>query len=452
MAWTEKRGSKYVIYDRNGNGKKFRVATAYTDKQASQQMLARYVRDKARGAEGLIDPFEKHKHRPLTEHVKDYIADLTALGRDSKYINNCDRRLAKLIAACGWKVLADITADSFCHWRETLPRLKDGRPKIGPRSQNQYLEAARAFCGWCVKPRKRIAANPLSDVPKVDGTGDVRRARRALTAEEVTALLNAASKTHQEVYQFILATGLRRQELVDLVWGDLRLDAPRPFIQLQAANTKARRADTLPLRSHIVEALRARRGEAGDGDKVFTDIPSIEQHRAYLEVAGIPWLDEQTRRADFHSIRHTYGTMLSQSGVSPREAMELMRHTDMRLTMKVYTDPRLFDLASAVERLPIPAASVPGVAVATGTDGKPACQNPAESRGAQRGASSAIQGHSTAVIGQAPSDAGRSETPANTGDCRPLTPNSSDGRGSKKNSAGRTRTYNQPVNSRLLYH
>lgn len=33
--------------------------------------------------------------------------------------------------------------------------------------------------------------------------------------------------------------------------------------------------------------------------------------------------------------------------------MSLMRHTDLRLTMKLYTDPRIFDLAGAVEKLPI---------------------------------------------------------------------------------------------------
>jgi hypothetical protein len=38
--------------------------------------------------------------------------------------------------------------------------------------------------------------------------------------------------------------------------------------------------------------------------------------------------------------------------------------------MKVYTDPRVFDLAGAVEKLPIPSSGKPIAAVATGTDGK----------------------------------------------------------------------------------
>jgi hypothetical protein len=44
--------------------------------------------------------------------------------------------------------------------------------------------------------------------------------------------------------------------------------------------------------------------------------------------------------------------MLVNAGIAPRAAMSLMRHTDMNLTMNVYTDPRTFDMAGAVEKLP----------------------------------------------------------------------------------------------------
>jgi hypothetical protein len=50
--------------------------------------------------------------------------------------------------------------------------------------------------------------------------------------------------------------------------------------------------------------------------------------------------------------------MLSKSGVPPRVAQQLMRHSDIRLTMGVYTDPKLFDLQGAVNSLPSVAPSV----------------------------------------------------------------------------------------------
>jgi len=44
---------------------------------------------------------------------------------------------------------------------------------------------------------------------------------------------------------------------------------------------------------------------------------------------------------------------LWQSLRSPRTAQHAMRHSDMRLTMNVYTDPRLLDIAGAVDALPM---------------------------------------------------------------------------------------------------
>ena len=51
-------------------------------------------------------------------------------------------------------------------------------------------------------------------------------------------------------------------------------------------------------------------------------------------------------------LRTTYITRLQRAGVSPREAMELARHSDMRLTMKTYTDVAQLPLAATVRGLP----------------------------------------------------------------------------------------------------
>ena len=53
-----------------------------------------------------------------------------------------------------------------------------------------------------------------------------------------------------------------------------------------------------------------------------------------------------------YSSRHTFGTHLSKNGVAPRTAQAAMRHSSLDLTMNVYTDPTLLDVAGAVEVLP----------------------------------------------------------------------------------------------------
>ena len=62
--------------------------------------------------------------------------------------------------------------------------------------------------------------------------------------------------------------------------------------------------------------------------------------------------DEQGRVVDFHSLRMTFITNLTKSGVSPKTAQLLARHSDINLTMNTYTTLSVLDQAVAVEALP----------------------------------------------------------------------------------------------------
>ena len=106
---------------------------------------------------------------------------------------------------------------------------------------------------------------------------------------------------------------------------------------------------------------------------------------------------------DFHALRHTYGSLLAKAGIAPRVAMSLMRHTDMRLTMNVYTDPRIFDLSGAVEKLPAlePAKLMPLPMLATGTDDIAiATDTPKKKRSEFVSSPSAVIGNCLEVIGK----------------------------------------------------
>jgi integrase len=71
-----------------------------------------------------------------------------------------------------------------------------------------------------------------------------------------------------------------------------------------------------------------------------------------LKLAGIPKKDGRGWTVDVHAMRHTFGTLLSRGNVAPRTAQAAMRHSSIDLTMNVYTDPKLLDVAGALERLP----------------------------------------------------------------------------------------------------
>ncbi len=71
-----------------------------------------------------------------------------------------------------------------------------------------------------------------------------------------------------------------------------------------------------------------------------------------LAAAGIPKRDERNRVVDIHALRVTFGTHLSAAGVPLRTAQAALRHSKPELTANIYTDPKLLDVAGAIDALP----------------------------------------------------------------------------------------------------
>ncbi len=132
-----------------------------------------------------------------------------------------------------------------------------------------------------------------------------------------------------------------------------------PFYVVPVAKSKSRKEQPRPVHPELATELQ-KMNSAGkltpenfDISRSFPDrVPAMKVIRADFKTAGIPLVDERGHRVDFHALRMTYITRLQRAGVSPREAMELARHSDMRLTMKTYTDTAALPLAATVRGLP----------------------------------------------------------------------------------------------------
>jgi hypothetical protein len=105
--------------------------------------------------------------------------------------------------------------------------------------------------------------------------------------------------------------------------------------------------------------------------------PAARQYRDYTRIGTIAkssGLNVKTSLSVVaRALRHTFGTLLSKGGVYPRTAQAAMRHSTIDLTMNTYTDPKLLDVAGALETLPLlplagEAESERIVVSATGTD------------------------------------------------------------------------------------
>jgi integrase len=407
VAWLEKRNNIYRIFWRDEQGKKHKVK-AFSDRRLSEAKMHEMEKASERGEAGWENPYKDHESYKLTDdptakpiqpnekapppaHLTCYIADLKTTGRSEKYVYTTEKRLLKIFGGCEWKVLSDINADEFNTWRNqqtTAGRLRSAT------TINQYFETLSAFLNWCAS-KNRLRRNPMLH-PSTNAAlvyrvrGPKVRKRRALSDDEVSRVLNAASEYNRRVYRFALTTGLRRAELEDLRWGDIRLNAIPAHIQLRAEATKANRADSLPLRTDVAADLRSfRPQDANDVDCVFPLVPPLKQWKIDLMAARTQWiegartdqdrvdrnksdflkyLDKSGRQADFHGgTRKTFCTQMHRAGVPLATAMRLMRHTDSRLTMVDYCDEEQLDTQKAIESLPKPPDSLPAEPPAEGS-------------------------------------------------------------------------------------
>jgi len=275
--------------------------------------------------------------------MEDFLADLLASGRDEMYLANLRCRLVKLFTDCHWQYPKDVSADSFMVWR--------GAQTLAAKTLNDYLDAANALLKWMLRA-SRLEANPLQTVRKVKTAGRETVQRRALGDDEVKRLLET-SGPRRVVYLTAINTGLRRAELAALQKGDCFLHGDNPCLKVRASTTKNDKGATIWLNDEVAAELKNLVPVgASSNEPVFARIPDMDRFRKDLEAAEIPFVDGQGRRADFHALRHTLATNLARCGVLPRVAMEFMRHSELRLTNKTYTDVTCLPLAEAAEMLP----------------------------------------------------------------------------------------------------
>ena len=60
----------------------------------------------------------------------------------------------------------------------------------------------------------------------------------------------------------------------------------------------------------------------------------------------------EREKYDFHALRHTFVTNLARADISPKVAQTLARHSDIRLTMDIYTHVDREQQVAAIESLP----------------------------------------------------------------------------------------------------
>ncbi len=286
---------------RLADGSRADLSTGCRDKSAAAAWATRAAAEQEKIRAGVITQAEaetaRHGSRGYVATVADFIHSMEARGCTRETCSTWKRYLESAGAVgLGWRTLRNMDRNELERWlamRAVTPKdEKNPASVMGARTHNGYITTFHAFGVWCAR-HGYIKTNLFAGMTPRNREVDRRRIRRALTADEVRRLIEAArnrpatealrgnrgrgasirkeaanistatldrlrwlGETRAMAYWTAACTGLRWGELRSITLGAVRLDADPPHIVLEAKNEKARRGALIPLPADLAVGLK----------------------------------------------------------------------------------------------------------------------------------------------------------------------------------------------------
>jgi integrase len=258
---------------------------------------------------------------------------------DKRYLNN-------LKANCGDLDLREYDSESLDGWKATL------RQKVSATTVNIAMRSLRAAFNKA-KRWGYVDLNPFDGMQALK----VQEKRQFLTEEEIVGLFKvidadieagklnirlnkaqrAARKRNRLYFEFLLNTGLRRAEAINLRAEDVNFEKESIYI---VHATKSYRSRVVPMNERVKEILK----------EVMPDLFSkinketvTQKFAEYLKRTGLVGFK-------LHSLRHTFASRLVEHGVDLYTVSKLLGHSDLKTSM-VYAKVSSVTLRNAVGKL-----------------------------------------------------------------------------------------------------
>jgi integrase len=254
-----------------------------------------------------------------------------------------------IVPRWGSSPLDDIKAVGVEEWLKKLQRT-EGEKKfdLAPGSKKKIRDLMHVLFEHAIRHEWTIR-NPISSVRQ----GSKRQSvPQLLTVEELSKLLFGGLKMRERVMVFLgFGSGLRRGELAGLKWGDVdfnnrQIVPKRSIVKQIVGPVKTEESKkAVPLDDYLLNDLLAWRLEtpyAADSDYVFASTQKKGKQpfwlskimQLYIKPAAT---DLGIQIKGWHTLRHTYCTLLSANHNDTKVIQELLRHGTYQVTMNTYT-------------------------------------------------------------------------------------------------------------------
>jgi integrase/recombinase XerC len=362
VAYYRKRGDVWYYTITDADGRKIQRRGCST-KEGTAAMAAKAENEAAMIRSGTIDPrdvaLNDHEQKSIRDHLEDWRKDLIARGVAEPQPRIVNGRVARIIEVAKIERASDITPSQI---QSALQAIRDSG--VGSQTLHHYAANIKQFSRWLWRDG-RAPEDSLAFMTKPNPATDIRHERRAMTPDELGRLFAAAKAgptlcgipgvDRSILYQIAAGAGLRVGELGSLEPDSFDLGSNPPSVTIEAKRSKRRRRDVQPIRRDLAETIRGWLKDKPRGEPLFPTLHSARSARMLrhdLEAAGIEYVDDAGRYADFHALRHTFISALARTTAPFAVVQDLARHSDPRLT-KRYAHTSLHDQTAALESLPV---------------------------------------------------------------------------------------------------
>ncbi len=223
---------------------------------------------------------------------------------------------------------------------------------LAPKSKGHVRSIMHILFNWAMKWEliDIDKMNPMGLV-RVEGSSKRLRQPRILSVKEFRALLDQLQEPIRTMCIVAACLGLRASELVGLQWDDFDWEVLEVHIQrgvvsggvdeVKTTNSNRR----LPVHQNLAALLLEYKAEtapgAGNYDWLFPSPYGTGRPRWPWTIQRDHLLPAGIRAGlgpiGWHSFRHSYSTLLHSLHVDLKVQQELLRHSDIRTTMNIYT-------------------------------------------------------------------------------------------------------------------
>lgn len=323
--WKRSTGVWYILYYQDG------IRHQHSTKTKNHRKALVYLSN-----------FEKHINKPTNITLSAFIERLlkySQVNKSAKSAENGKRALNWFFNINGNKALTAITVGDVEYFKAI--RLKT----VSKTTVNIDLRTCRAAMNVAVK-WGYLEANPFTHAPQ---RRLPEKERAYLTSGEIKQLLQAINQSWlYNIVVFALNTGMRRGEIINLLWTDV--DVNKRIIDIRNNDyfhVKGGKNRKIPINETVSQLLP----ELHQNSKyVFPNqskdriCPRYLTRRFKLMIlrAGL------NSEIHFHHLRHTFATMMIQRGVPIYEVQQLLGHSRVTTT-QIYSHLGVDDLRASVE-------------------------------------------------------------------------------------------------------